>query len=112
MDAFGRPNSSSDPPCERNSKGTIVQALHLMHAKTLHEKIIHKEGRVKKLADSKKTPYQIGEEIYLVAFGRMPTDQEKTIILKYFESNKEDREAAAQDLIWAVINSAEFLFNH
>ena len=112
MDAFGRPNSSSDPPCERNSKGTIVQALHLMHAKTLHEKIIHKEGRIKKLAESKKTPVQIGEEIYLVAFGRMPTDQEKAIILKYFKSNKEDREAAAQDLVWAVINSAEFLFNH
>jgi len=112
MDAFGRPNSSSDPPCERNVKGTVVQALHMMHAKQLHEKIIHTKGRVKKLADSEKTPAQIGEEIFLIAFNRLPLEQEQSVIAAYFEKNKDNREAATQDLVWAVLNSAEFLFNH
>ena len=112
MDAFGRPNSSSDPPCERNTKGTVVQALHMMHAKKLHEKITHGEGRAKKLADSKKTPAQIGGEIFLAALNRVPTMQEQAVISAYFEKNKDNREAATQDLVWAVLNSAEFLFNH
>ncbi len=95
----------------RNFKGTIVQALHLMHAKILHEKIIHKEGQIKNQLAG-KFPDQIGEETCLAAFGLMPTDQEKAIILKYFESDEESREVAAQDLVWALIDSAEFLFNH
>ena len=112
MDAFGRPNSSSGPPCERNAKGTVVQALHMMHAKKLHEKITHGEGRAKKLAESKKTPAQIGGEIFLAALNRVPTMQEQAVIAAYFEKNKDNREAATQDLVWAVLNSAEFLFNH
>ena len=31
MDAFGRPNSSSDCPCERDTKPSVVQALHMMN---------------------------------------------------------------------------------
>ena len=39
MDAFNRPNPSSDPPCERDKDLSVVQSLHLMNSKALQEKL-------------------------------------------------------------------------
>ena len=112
LDAFGRPNSSSDPPCERDTKGAIVQALHLMHAEKLNSKITHEKGLARKLADGKQTPSEIARTIYLAALSRRPTEKEGAVVAAYFEKHKEDRRAAVEDLLWAVINSAEFVLNH
>jgi len=112
MDAFGRPNSSSDPPCERNTKGTVVQSLHLMHAEKLNSKIVHEKGLARRLADGKETPLKIAETIYLTALSRFPTEQEEKVVAVYFEKHKGNRRAAVEDLLWAVFNSAEFILNH
>jgi len=112
LDAFGRPNSSSDPPCERNTKGTVVQALHMMHSEILHTKITHADGRAAKLTAGDQTPAEIAEEVFLVALNRRPTATETKEITTYFEKKKDDRAGAVQDLLWAVLNTAEFLFNH
>ena len=110
LDAFGRPNSSSDPPCERNAKGTIVQSLHMMHAEKLNSKITHEKGLARQLADGKQTSDEITETIYLAAFSRRPTEEEKKLVNAYLK--KDNRQAAIEDLLWAVINSAEFVLNH
>jgi len=115
LDAFGRPNSSSDPPCERNTSGTIVQALHLMHGDGLQKKITHGKGRARRLADSKMTVSEIADEVYLATLSRLPTQAERTEVKKFFETIKDKKDArrtATEDFIWAIINSAEFIFNH
>ncbi|MEZ5305399.1 MAG: DUF1549 and DUF1553 domain-containing protein, partial [Verrucomicrobiales bacterium] len=50
LDAFGRPDSSEDCPCERNKQSSIVQALHLMNSGLLHQKLTDKNGRAAQLA--------------------------------------------------------------
>jgi hypothetical protein len=112
MDAFGRPNSSSDPPCERNTKGTIVQSLHLMHAEKLNSKITHEKGLARKLAEGKQTPAGIAQTIYLAALSRRPTEKEGAVVAAYFQKHKDNRRAAVEDFLWALINSAEFVLNH
>jgi hypothetical protein len=115
LDAFGRPNSSSDPPCERNSSGTIVQALHLMHGDGLQKKITHEKGRARRLADSKMTVAEIADEVYLATLSRRPTQAERAQVEKFYETIKDKKDArrtATEDFIWAIINSAEFVFNH
>jgi WD40 repeat protein len=121
LDAFGRPNSSSDPPCERNTSGTIVQALHLMHGDGLQKKITHAKGRARRLADSKKTVAEIADEVYLAALSRRPTKNETVFVEKFYqghnnakdaEDGENNRRTATEDFIWAIINSAEFVFNH
>ncbi len=115
LDAFGRPNSSSDPPCERNTSGTIVQALHLMHGDGLQKKITHEKGRSSRLADSKMTVAEIADEVYLAALSRRPTQAERAQVEKFYETiedKKDARRTATEDFIWAIINSAEFVFNH
>ena len=112
MDAFGRPNSSAECPCERDSKPSVVQVLHLMNSNKLQSKIGTTEGHAKKLAESKLSEREIIEELYLCAFCRQPTDSEVHIAGKAFTENGATRKTAIEDLLWALINSPEFVFNH
>src|SRR4051812_5569128 len=76
LDSFGRPDPNQDPPCERTSDTTVVQALHLMNAPNLHRKVTADDGRAAKLAASKKSVPEIIEELYLLTYGRKPTESE------------------------------------
>ncbi len=114
LDAFGRPNSSSDCPCERDLRTSVVQALHLMNSRRLHEKLADGSGRVRKLADSDRSPPQIVAELYLVTLGRLPTAEETAAAVAPFGTGAgaEVRRGATEDVLWALLNSAEFVFNH
>jgi hypothetical protein len=112
LDAFGRPNASADPPCERERESSVVQALHLMNSTRLLAKITSPSGRVEKLVNSDRTPEQIVTELYLAALSRFPTDKEKQIATAAFTAKGATRKTAAEDVCWALMNSAEFVFNH
>ncbi|MFO0849787.1 MAG: DUF1549 and DUF1553 domain-containing protein [Gemmataceae bacterium] len=77
LDSFGRPDPNQDPPCERTTDTTVVQALHLMNAPGVAAKITADAGRAAALAASKKTPTEIVEELYLLAYCRPPTAAER-----------------------------------
>jgi hypothetical protein len=112
MDAFGRPNASSECPCERDAKPSVVQALHLMNSNKLQSKIAHPEGRARKLAESKFSEKEIIRELYLAAYSRYPAEEELNLALKAFSAKMATRKSAIEDIMWALINSAEFVFNH
>jgi len=52
------------------------------------------------------------EELYLVMLSRYPTAEEKQRLVDYLLNKKTNRAQAAQDVVWAVMNSKEFIFNH
>jgi hypothetical protein len=110
LDTFGRPDPNQDPPCERTSDTSVVQALHLMNAPELHKKITSDVGRAARLARGQEPPRAIVEELYLLAYARLPTDEERAFGVSLFEGPKADRRAAVEDLLWALLNSAEFVF--
>jgi WD40 repeat protein len=114
MDAFSRPNSSSDCPNERDAKPSIVQALHLMNSRLLQEKLASKasSARVQRLAESQLKPEEIITELYLASFARKPTDEELKIASAPFIGEGATRRAATEDVLWSLMNSAEFVFNH
>ena len=114
MDAFSRPNSSSDCPCERDARPSIVQALHLMNSRLLQEKLASKEAsaRVQRVAESKLTPSEIITDLYLSCYSRTPTDEELKIATSAFSNEGATRRSATEDVLWALLNSAEFVFNH
>src|SRR5205807_3957786 len=62
LDSFGRPDPNQDPPCERSSETSVVQALHLMNSPKLNAKVTGEGGRAAQLASSKKTPGEIVED--------------------------------------------------
>jgi hypothetical protein len=112
MDAFGRPNSSAECPCERDTKTSVVQALHLMNSNRLQAKIDKSDGRARKLAESKESEPEIIKDLYIATLNRMPTSDETTTAEKAFKAPDATRKTAVEDLMWALINSAEFVFNH
>ncbi len=114
MDAFGRPNSSSDCPCERNAKPAIGQSLHLMNSEELHGKLVSKsaQSRAGRLASGTGTPAEIVTELYYACYGRPPSEEEIKVASAAFTESPEGRRQAAEDVLWALLNSAEFVFNH
>jgi hypothetical protein len=109
LDAFGRPDANQDPPYERVADSTMVQSLHLMNAPNLHRKVTHDEGRAAELAASPKSPREIVEELYLSTYSRLPTPEELSGVAPLFEQNP-NRRAATEDLLWALLNTPEFIF--
>src|SRR5688500_5505053 len=112
MDAFGRPNASTDCPCERGMKSNVVQSLHMMNSRALQDKLASADGRVKRLADSTAPPEEIVTELYLSALSRLPTSEELQIALFAYSAEKTTRQSATEDVLWALLNSPEFVFNH
>lgn len=110
LDTFGRPDENQDPPCERMEGSTVTQTLHLMNAPALHGKVTSDAGRAAKLAASEKTPDAIVEELYLMIYSRLPDEQERKIGRQLFAEEGISRRRATEDLMWALLNTPEFIF--
>ena len=104
LDAFGRPNSSAECPCERDSKASVVQVLHLMNSNKLQSKLGNASGRAKKLAEGKMTVGEIVEQLYMAAFSRNPTEVERRAAAKAFTAEGATRKTATEDIMWAMMN--------
>ena len=112
MDAFSRPDPSMDPPCERDTHISVVQSLHLMNSRGLQTKLSSASGRARRLADSEKAPEEIVNELYLATLCRAPSAGELAVATAAFTAQKATRRTATEDVFWALLNSAEFVFNH
>jgi hypothetical protein len=110
LDSFGRPDPNQDPPCERTTDTTVVQALHLMNAPNVARKITADDGRAVKLAASKRPAAEIVDELYLLVYGRPPTAEERAACVARFERPGAKRREATEDLLWALLNTPEFVF--
>ncbi len=108
LDSFGRPDPNQDPPCERTSDTSVVQALHLMNSPKLHAKLTSDDGRAAQLAASKQAPAAIVDELYLLVYCRVPVEVERKKALVRFEGVP--RRQAIEDLMWALLNTPEFVF--
>ena len=110
LTTFGRATRETVCSCEVKMEPTLSQALHLLNGDTVNAKI-QQGGLIKKLVDSKKTPEQIINELYVRCLSRKPTKDE---IDKLSPSLAEGPAKAqgVEDLFWAMLNSREFLFNH
>jgi hypothetical protein len=110
LDTFGRPDPNQDPPCERTSDTSVVQALHLMNSPALHVKITSDKALPARLVKQGAKPEEVVDELYLRAFNRRPDAEERDFALGLFREEGADARKAAEDLLWALLNSAEFVF--
>lgn len=109
---FGRPMRASVCECERSNEPSISQALHLMNSAEIAAKLHARTGTARLLADSAKTPAEIIDELYLGALSRFPTPRERVLMMEAFTAPDADRRSATEDVLWALLNSKEFLYNH
>ncbi|MCA9066321.1 MAG: DUF1549 domain-containing protein, partial [Planctomycetaceae bacterium] len=111
MEVFGRPTRQTVCACERGTEPGIAQALHLLNAPRLANKIDTRDGRAQQLAESNLTNEAIVEELCLVTLCRFPSDAERSRLLTVF-TEAPSRQEAVEDILWTLLNTKEFLFNH
>jgi len=121
---FGRPEGESVCECERIQSSSLAQSLFMINANDIRQKLANQStGRAQRLANDKRPAKEKIEELYFAAFGRQPRPDELQTALNYLTEKRinaqgkpVDAGRAAfenyQDLIWALMNSKEFLFNH
>ena len=111
LTVFGRPEGSSSCECERSGEATLAQSLHLLNSVDVQKKVGCGQGRAAVLAaDKKHTHAQKIEQLYLEFYSRPPAPDETALAWLYART-KNDR-AAYEDILWALVNTKEFLFNH
>ena len=109
---FGRPVRATVCECERSSEPSISQALHLLNSPEIMAKIQHRAGTARRLADSELTDDGIIDELYLTTLSRFPNDEERGLMRDAFSDPETARAEAVQDILWALLNTSEFIFNH
>ncbi len=112
LDAFGRPDASQECPCERDRKSSVVQALHLMNSSALQTKLGNGESWPSRLAKEDLPAAELVKKVYLAAYSRLPEAGELSAAEQYFQGEGITSQVAIEDLVWALVNSAEFVFNH
>lgn len=110
LDAFGRPDENQDPPCERTSEPTVVQVLHLMNSENLYSKVTTDNGVAAQLAKTDLAPAAVVESLYLSIYSRRPTEAESKTAVALFEAEGAVRRQVIEDLMWALLNTPEFVF--
>ncbi|MEO8497660.1 MAG: DUF1549 domain-containing protein, partial [Planctomycetota bacterium] len=108
---FGRPMRATACDCERVAEPTTAQVLHVLNSPQIQEKLSHEGGRLVRLLTELPNDEMLAEELYLTCFSRFPTDEEKQVASGYLKAH-DNRQTAAEDLVWSMMNSLEFLFNH
>ena len=83
-----------------------------MNARNLYQKTTNKAGRAARLADSDRTPAEIVEELYLLVYSRYPTRDELKVATDLYQNDGNNRRAATEDLLWALLNTPEFVFKN
>lgn len=111
LDTFDRPRRVTGCECERSSGATLAQVLTLANSDDIEGKIADGQGVVVRLMKDQVPHDQIVDELYLGSLSRFPNAEEKTKI-KYFVDAIENKTEAYQDLLWTLMNSREFMFNH
>ncbi len=110
---FGRPPRNVCDSTERSVDPTIAQALHVINGNTLNKKLSAADGYVALLLKLGLSDARILEHLFLSAFSRYPTESEKSALAaELAKSRQQSRQQALEDMLWALLTSKEFLFNH
>jgi hypothetical protein len=112
LTVFGRPLSTTACECERTQEANLTQSLHLLNSEEIQKKLADEKGRAAQLAaDEVRTDEEKLKELYLRVFARPASDAEMSAAVSYLKA-KPNRREAYEDIVWSLINSKEFLFNH
>lgn len=112
LEVFGKPSRTSACECERVSEANLAQALHLLNSEEIQSKLSRNGGRADQLAkDNRPDPEKI-EELFLWCFARKPTANEmQTALAHIAKLGPNNKKAAYENILWALINTKEFVFN-
>ena len=113
LKVFGQPQADTACECERSQEANLAQSLHLLNSTEVQSKVSSSSGRAAKFAADKKRPDADKiRELYRWVYAREPNADELKIATTYITAHSKNPRSAYEDIVWALINTKEFLFNH
>jgi hypothetical protein len=109
--AFGRSDRVTACACERTGDVSLPNVLHLICGDTVTGKLNSGSGWLAKRMKEEKDDAKLLDELFLRAYSRQPTAQERASIAALLKDKDTPRDELFRDLFWALLNSKEFLFN-
>ncbi len=112
LELFGRPARDTGLESERNNATTETQRMHMLNSSHIQNKI-QNSGNLRALANSfRGNRGGLIDSLYLTILSRYPTADERTIAQNYLGGEKSNTGQAVNDLVWALVNTKEFLYRH
>jgi len=108
---FGRSERVTACACERNGDVTLPQLLHLGNGEDISQKLTSGDGVLARLLQDQKDDAKLTETLFLSTLGRRPTDEQWKAVRQALAGG-DPRDEVYRDLLWALLNSKEFTFNH
>ena len=109
--SFGKPPRLISSECERSNELAIPQAFQLISGPMLEDLLTRPDNRIDRMLARGSSDEQIIDELFMTALSRQPTEAERSAFASRL-SGGADRLAACEDMLWALVNSKEFLFIH
>lgn len=106
---FGRPPRESACECEREARPNLSQSLFLMNDGFVQGKIHSNSGMATILSKDARPHAERVHDLFLTVLCRPPTADEQVRAVDYLESES-TAEAGYRNLLWALMNTKEFLF--
>jgi len=111
LSMLGKPMRLEACECERSDDSNMLQALEFINGKAILDRVARPGGRVDALLKQKLTDAQLIDELYWWTLCRPPSEKEAAVSLKHFAEYEGKRNEAAQDLMWTLLNTKDFMFN-
>lgn len=110
LDTYDRPVRDV-AKCERNATTTVTQAMHSLGGDTINARLKSGQGRLAKLISESASDEAIIKSFYIAALSRPPAPPEMETA-KQFVTKSPNRRQGLEGVVWSLLNSKEFLFNH
>jgi len=107
---FGRSDRVTACACERNGEVSLPSVLHLISGDTTTGKVANGNGWLAKALKDEKDDDKLLDALVLRTLSRLPRDAERAKVKELLKDAP--REELFRDLLWAVLNSKDFLFNY
>ncbi len=111
LKTFGKPRRTSVCECERSPDENLAQALHTLNGQVVTSKIASASGRIANLIENKTESGEIINQLYISTLARNPSDEERAVCQEIVDAAPNQKEGL-EDLLWALMNSKQFLYNH
>jgi Protein of unknown function (DUF1553)/Protein of unknown function (DUF1549) len=108
LSLFGKPQRAEACECERDLSTNMLQALHFINGQSILSRVTNPAGRPALLLQKKLSDDELIDQLYLWSLARRPTATEGGLAAKFIAGSGDKRSEAAQDLMWALLNSRDF----
>jgi hypothetical protein len=83
-----------------------------MNSEKLHADVLNDTGNAAKLAESDKDASALTKALYQLVYGRNPSAEETAVVDELLSAENANRRHIIEDLMWAMLNTPEFVLQN